>query len=287
MDKLKQLLESKNNQSNVSGNWFSIQWTPDLYTNEKLNIGVGFVDSTGEISVQLLDYYERISCLYGNENMIFQLEVACNISRELILKSGLKNKNITPQITCEINGFAQGNSVEEVLTQLYKTVVPLGRKIKKRSVANFQPRSREMVYNSIKEQLKMNLALDYSRYVPENPFVNVQSRDNSHSIYLPYRSDSGVGTLTSAFYSDKQRVKCNLHDGFWDLDVHAQGDITKQDSIFILLPDESLKESSKISIENEIDKFTWFMQSHQIHVGSHVDPSSLADEISEWCLKSA
>jgi hypothetical protein len=287
MDKLKQLLESKNNQSNVTGNWFSIQWTPDLYTNEKLNIGVGFVDSTGEISVQLLDYYDRITCLYGNENINFQLEVACNISRELILKSGLENKNITPQITCEINGFAQGKSVEEVLTQLYKTVVPLGRKIRKRSVANFQPRSREMVYNSIKEQLKMNLALDYSRYVPENPFVNVQSGNDSHSTYLPYRSDSGVGTLASAFYSDKQRVKCNLYDGFWDLDVHAQGDISKQDSIFILLPDESLKESSKISIENEIDKFTWFMKSHNIYVGSHVDPACLADEISEWCLKTA
>lgn len=287
MDMLKELLENKNKQSNVSGSWFSIQWTPDLYTNEKLNVGVGFLDSTGEISVQLLDYYERINCLYGNENINFQLEVACNISRELILKSGIDNKNITPQITCEMNGFAQGKSVEEVLSQLYKTVVTLGKKVRKRSAPNFQSKSRDVVYNSIKEQLKMNLALEYSKYVPVNPFVDVQSGSDSHKAYLPYRNDSGVGTLASAFYSDKQRVKCNLYDGFWDLDVYAQGDTSKKNSIFILLPDQTLKESSKISIENEIDKFTWFMQSHKIHVGSHVDPMSLADEISEWCLKSA
>lgn len=287
MENLIELLNKKNLESNVSGNWFSIVWTPNLYTNEKLNIGVGLIDQNGELSIQVLDHYERINCLYDNKKIEFQLELACKVSREIILKNGIDNRKVTPQITCEVNGFAQGKSVDEVLSQLFSSVVTLGKPRKKKSKPKFASKSRDTIYNGLKERLKINLALNYSQLVPEDPFVTINDSDYKRSLYLPYRNNKGVGTLVSAAYSDNQRVKCNLNDGFWDLDLYSQKHRNQKNSIFLLLPDDSLKESNKIIIENELDKFTWLMNSHGIHVGAHVETELLADEISEWCLSAA
>jgi hypothetical protein len=287
MDKLNQLFEEKNSESNVTGNWFSIQWTPDLYSNERLNVGVGLIEPNGDLSVQLLDDYERVNCLFSNKNVAFQLELACSISREMILKNEIFKKEITPQIHCEINGFAQGKSTDEILNQLFLTVVTLGKKVNKKRAPNFASRSRDTIYNNLRERLKVNLNLDYSKCVPVNPFYQLQRDKYEHNLYLPFRNNSGVGTLVSAAYADTQRVKCNLNDGFWDLDIYSQKFLEQKNSIFLLLPDETLKDSHKILIDNELDKFTWFMRTHGIHVGAHVNSDMLADEISTWCLSAA
>ena len=287
MKALNQLLEEKNVEKNISGQWFAIQWSPDSYANEKLNIGVGLLQSNGDINVQLLDYYERINCLFSNKNITFQLELACKVSRELILQKGIKEKYITPQVTCEVTGFAQGKSVNEILNQLFSSVVTLGNKIKKKRTSNFTSTSRDTVYNSMIEKLKLNLELNYSQYVPENPFMSVKQNNRQHDLYLPYRNKLGVGSLVSAAYSDNHRVKCNLNDAYWDLDLYSHKKTQKNNSIFMLLPDDTLKESNKIKIENQIDQFTWLMKNHGIYVGAHVDSDNLADDICEWCLSAA
>lgn len=286
MDRLNQILESKRGVSNVSGQWFSIQWTPDISTNEKLNIGVGLLENDGAISIQMLDYFERVTCLYSKE-MIFQLELICEVSRELILKNGISKKEITPQVVCETRGFAQGKSVSEVLNQLYSTVVTLGKKVRKRVSTPFSSVSRDTAYNGLKERLKINLELDYSFHVPVDPYQEIVDGTFVSKLYLPFRKKSGNATLVSTAYSDKQRVKCNLYDGYRDLDIAAQKLKHPDNAIFLLLPGNGLKEDNQIAIENELDKFVWYMGKHGIHVGAHVSSEHLADEVSDWCLSAA
>lgn len=287
MSELNQLLKNNKFETNVSGEWFSIQWTPDSYANEKLNIGVGLLQPDGEINIQLLDYYERVNCLFNQKNIVFQLELACNISREIILQKGIDKREITPQITCDVMGFAQGKSVDEVLSQLFSSVVSLGKKIKIKRTSNFVSKSRDAVYNSMIERLKVNLELNFSNYIPENPFLSLNQEGHHHNLYLPYRNEIGVGTLVSTAYSDNNRVKCNLNDAYWDLDLYNQNNESRKNSIFMLLPDNSLKENNKILIENQIDRFTWLMKNHGIYVGAHVESDMLADNIAEWCLSAA
>lgn len=282
MNKLNHLLSEKQNTTNVSGQWFAIQWTPEVSTAERLNIGVGLVDDNGNISVNLLDYFERITCLYSKE-MIFQLSLACDISRELILKNKIHDGYITPQIRCSLGGFAQGKNTTEILSLLFKSVVPLGNKIKITRNKSFSSISRDTLYNSLYDHLKSNLELDFHFHVPTNPYKEIEDTSRKQIVYLPFIKENGIATLVSAAYSDPQRVKCNTYDGYRDIDIAVQSLKSKSNAIFMLLPDDSLKDEQKTHIENEIDNFLWFMNKHNVFVESNISTVELANEISDWC----
>jgi hypothetical protein len=282
MDRLDQILVNKQTSSLVQGEWYAIQWTPDISSKETLNIGVAYKDSLGEVSIKMLDYFERIACLYSKD-MIFQLELACEVSRSLILKKGLAQE-LTHQIKCDLRGFAQGKTASDVVDQLYDSVITLGKKVRTHQPRSFSSVSRDSLYNNLRVLLKQNLSLDYSKHVPENPFETIT---NQHEIYLPYRKNNGVATLATAAYADIQRVKCNLFEGYRDLDVATQYHHPKSSAFFLLLPGDELKKDKLIEIENELDKFTWHLNQHNIKVYSHVSQDNLGEDISNWCLSAA
>jgi hypothetical protein len=219
--------------------------------------------------------------------MVFQLSLACDVSRELILNRKISEGFLTPQIRCTLGGFAQGKNVTEVLSQLYNSIVPLGRKLKLPRNKNFTSTSRDALYNSLRDTLKVNLEMDFHYHVPENPYQEIADESRKQVVYLPFRKDDGVATLVSAVYSDPQRVKCNIYDGYRDIDIAFQNLNSKSKAIFVLLPDDNLKLEHKNSIENELDQFVWFMNKHDVFVESHVTPTNLADEISTWCKSRA
>ncbi len=287
MKSLNDILNSTTRTTNTSGNWYQFQWTPDITTGESLNIGVGFKEQSGEFSLLMLDYYERINCFYGKD-MQFQLELACNVARELVFKKDLsETSKLTPQIQLIKKGFAQGKNTSDILNNLYKNTVPLGKKVRKVATNRFSSTSRDAVYNSLKESLKLNLELDYSFHVPENPYKTISEDNVIQNLFLPYKKEDGVATLVSTAYSDIQRVKCNLFDGYRDIDIASNQLNTKQNAVFLMLPDNNLKRETQIEIENELDKFIWLLKPHKFHVGSHVSTTDLADEITEWCNKVA
>ncbi|NRB25990.1 hypothetical protein [Shewanella sp.] len=287
MKTLNDILNSTTRITNVSGNWYQFQWTPDITTGEILNIGVGFRDNSGEFGVLMLDYYERINCFYGPE-MQFQLELACNVARELVFRKDLKESNeLTPQIHLIKKGFAQGKNTTDILNSLYKNTISLGKKVRKTSKNRFSSTSRDSVYITLKDKLKLNLDIDYSLHVPENPYQTVSEGNIINNLYLPYKKQHGVATLVSTAYADIQRVKCNLFDGYRDIDIASNRMNTKDNAIFLMLPSDNLKREVQLEIENELDKFIWLLKPHKFYVGSHANTDGLADEITEWCQQVA
>lgn len=285
MEKLDSILSSLHFNCNIKGVWYVVQWSPSLITDERINIGVIFKDNQSqEVSVQMLDYFERAKSLYS-KNVKFNLELACNVARELVLNgSDIDSTNLTSQLVVIKKGFAQGKSHSEVLSSLYGQVVTMSKPIVKRNKSNFISKSRDTIYNEIKDDLKINLSLDYELHVPDNPYQQINEHGFNQTIYIPYKKNNGVATLISTVYSDVQRVKCNLFDGYRDVDVALNNKTTKNNAIFLILPDNNLSRSNKIEVENEIDKFYWLIKRHNIYVGSHVRPNDLANDISDWCL---
>ncbi|NOH93538.1 hypothetical protein F0229_13320 [Vibrio sp. AIC-3] len=286
MNELKKLLEAKKQTALIKGSWFAIQWRPDIATGEVLNIGVGYKTSEGHVSVQMLDYFDRIECLYSKE-MIFHVELACEVARYKILSGGF-DKNIAPQITCEERGFAQGKSEHAVLSRLFTSVVTLGKKKRVRAATrSFTSVNRDALYNSLKNQLKLDLNLSYSKHVPENPNHEITNSNIVHRLYLPFRKDTGNATLISAAYKDTQRVKCNLFDGSRDMEIAVDELKTKNNAIFLMLPGDGLDIEKQHEIENDIDKFVWMMKKHAIKVECESTETELAHKVSEWCLSAA
>lgn len=272
---------------NVRGEWSVIQWTPDQAAGEKYNIGVAFKDSCSqEISVSMLDYFDRIKCLY-DEAMIFHVQLACDVAREVLLRRHSTEKPIGSNISFQQRGFAQGESTDQLLSQLYNTAVPLARKIRVSATRSFTTRSRDQVHSALRDNLRHRKDFDYRQYAPVDPFHYIQDGQASHRLYLPFRKDNAVATLASASYVESQRVKLNLYDGWRDVDIAKTNMDIKDAAIFFLLPGEGLDRSRKDVIENEIDAFVWHMKNTGIHLGYQSDFDKLGDEIEEWCTSRA
>ncbi|WP_305816302.1 hypothetical protein [Photobacterium leiognathi] len=283
MHKLNKILENREKTQNVTGTWYAIQWQPDIATKEILNIGVGVKTSDGSVYVQMLDLFERVECMYSRD-MIFHAELACNVAREIIMSQGFKEQ-IAPQIRCDKRGFTQGISSVQILNRLYDSVVSLGkiRTPKSHKMKGFSTINRDTLYNGMQEKLRLELALDYSFHVPTDPFQILNHEGRQHKLYLPFRKEKGSATLISTAYKDVQRVKSNLFDGSRDVQIARDELSHKENAIFLMLPGEGLESDKLTAIENDIDKFTWYMSKQRIKIECESSEDLLADRITEWC----
>lgn len=290
MNFLNALLEEEKITKQAEGESYAIQWMPDVYTRETLNIGICFNNKvTGEFSHKLLDYFDRIHCLFGKDAE-FNLKLACDVANDLLRNGQLEDMEfLTEQIRCVRMGYAQGNSTDEILKRLYFDLVPLGRKPKKPATKKFSPTSRETLYKNLVPFLKESLSIEYSLYVPENPYESIQLPTGKREVYIPFKKSSGIATLISTSYSDIQRVKCNLFEGYQDIDIASSRLSRNNNAVFVLMPtsDSQLDNTVLHEVENQIDNFVWQLQRHKIQVEPHTEHVELARYIAEWCVKAA
>ncbi|KYN81074.1 hypothetical protein ATY35_20055 [Vibrio cidicii] len=283
MNNLEKLLGQNTERSLVKGEWFNIRWTPDIATGEKLNIGVGFVEN-GRVHSRLLSYFERVKCLYG-ERGIYHAELVTSIVGESLRQN--KKSSPIPQITYDNSGYAQGFSVDEVLSSLFEQTVPLQKKIRVSSnVKRFNSINTDKLYTCLVDELKIKAALQFEEFVPADSSIFIEDDLGSHELFVPFRDNKNlVGGLASTVYSNVQRIELNLLKAARDVESAVKLGKGNKASVFILMPGDEVEKLDKeqvISIENALDKFDWHMNKQGISVGGHTSISGLADEICSW-----
>ncbi|HGM6877896.1 hypothetical protein [Serratia marcescens] len=272
----------------VEGEWYTIQWNPDVATGEVLNIGVCFRDSLGASFVQTLEYFERITCLYSQE-MIFHLKLACEVAKEIALSGKEVSEFWCQNITFKNNGYAQGESADDIVSSLFSNVVPLSVKVVKRKEKVFVPISRDRLYNIMDGYLKSHLEYDeYFVMRDPSPIKRINLGHQSQSIYLPYKAKNSLGTIASAAYADENLAKCHLYDAQRDISL-ALSNYKEYGSgaIFILSPNNDLKVEKRDQVDLEIDKFCWYLKTQSIETEVDSDPESLSERAIHWYRKKA
>ncbi|EGR2325610.1 hypothetical protein R5M54_004526 [Vibrio alginolyticus] len=283
MNNLEKLLGQNTEKSLVKGEWFNIRWTPDLATGEKLNIGVGFVEN-GRVHSRLLSYFERVKCLYG-ERGIYHAELVTSIVGESLRQN--KKSSPIPQIAYDNSGYAQGFSVDEVLTSLFEQTVPLQKKIRvPGNTKRFNSVNTDKLYTCLVDELKIKAALQFEEFVPADSSIFIEDDLGSHELFVPFRDNKNlVGGLASTVYSNVQRIELNLLKAARDVESAVKLGKGNKASVFILMPGDEVEKLNKeqiVSIENTLDKFDWHMNKQGISVGGHTSVSGLADEICSW-----
>ncbi|MUK79070.1 hypothetical protein GNP84_19520 [Aliivibrio fischeri] len=283
MHNLEKLLGQNAEKNLVKGEWFNIRWTPDLATGEKLNIGVGFIEG-GRVHSRLLSYFERVKCLYG-ERGIYHAELVTSIVGESLRQN--KKQTPIPQISYDNSGFAQGYSVDEVLTSLFEQTVPLQKKVRISSNAKrFNSLNTDKLYTCLVDELKIKASLQFEEFVPPDSSILIHDHSGTHELFVPFRDNSNlVGGLASSVYSNVQRIELNLLKAARDVEAAMKLGKGNKASVFILKPGDELNKLNKeqiITIENTLDKFDWHMNKQGISVGSHTSIGGLADEICSW-----
>lgn len=282
------IIEEHSNKPGVSGEWFTIQWTPDMAAGERLNIGVIFKESSGSSFVQVLDYFERIKCLYS-QSAVFHLALACEVAKEAALSNSYSAHTTFSGLNFVANGFAQGDSADDIVSSLFLNVVPLAIKHTKAREKAYYPVSRERLYNIMDGHLKKNLEYDeYFKMVEPTSIKRVTLGAQVHTLYLPYKAGNSIGTIASAAYSDENTAKCHLYDAQRDVSL-AIGNFKefKSGAIFILSPNNDLKVEKRDQVDLEIDKFCWYLKTLSIFTEVDSSPNSLADKAAHWYRKTA
>lgn len=282
------ILEEHSNKPVVSGEWFTIQWEPDIASGEKLNIGVAFREMSGESFVQVLDYYERIKCLY-TQSAVYHLSLACEVAKEIALTNQISNTNKICGVSFISNGYAQGDSADEIISSIFSNIVPLAVKYEKNREKAYYPVSRERLYTIINSQLKTKLEYDeYFNMVEPAAIKRVNLGNQTQSLFLPYKARNSIATIASAAYADENTAKCHLYDAQRDVSLAVNNfDEFDSGAIFILSPSDDLKIEKRDQVDSEIDKFCWYLKTQSIYTQVDNNPESLADKAAAWYRKKA
>ncbi|HCI5632898.1 TPA: hypothetical protein NPN98_004237 [Klebsiella variicola subsp. variicola] len=282
------LINSVPEKSTTTGEWFTIQWTPDLATGEKLNIGVCFRDSSGSSYVQVLEYFDRINCLYS-QSAVLHLRLACEVAKEAVMLNQYVEMANISGVTFVSKGFAQGKSSDDILSSLFSNVVPLAVRKSKPKEKAYYPISRERLYNIMDGHLKNTLEYnEYFEMIEPTPVKRVNLGNQVQSLFLPYTAGRSIGTIASAAYADENTAKCHLYDAQRDIAL-ALGNYTEYSSgaIFILSPNNDLKVEKRDQVDSEIDKFCWYLRTLSVYTEVDSEPVRLADKAAHWYKKIA
>lgn len=282
MKALEELLHENEADAPVKGEWFNIRWIPDFSTGERLNVGVGFI-SEGRVYTRLLNYFERIKCLYSSD-AIYHIQFLSDIIKECTDNNIFESP--TSQIIYDQKGYAQGASIDEVLSNLFDQTITLARKVREPKKRAFASISNDKLYTCLIDELKTIAGLSYESFVPENPSLIIDDGNSKHNLYIPFRNNNEtLGGLASTVYSNAMTIELNLLIAARDVETALKLNKGKNAYVFILKPSDELNnlpEEQVNLIETKLDKFDWYMGKQEIKVSSHVTIPGLAEEIYNW-----
>lgn len=274
-----------------SGQWFPIRITPDLATGELLNIGVGFIDDSGEIHTRLLTNAKALGYMYGKRGeesfgfLINLVDEHFSISNQYVSPS--------PQIVLGELSYASGDNYDQILNSLFKSMVSLttdddhADKLNLKNAIN--NKELRKVFSKLMSQIAPRQHKNYFRNSP----VDLKDPSGRHiEVDLQLWSEQGswidravpFGSIVSAHYLEKVYRGCNLGNGCQDM-INAATILSdsSQGYLGILKPGDNSQGFSKSeihTIENEIDKTVWAITKHHknIVIGVESEISKLVHE---------
>lgn len=274
---LDELIKSETEKPLVSGQFFQIQATPDIVTQERFNIGVA-LDVDGQLYCKMMDNFERIRCLYGESYInTFKLFVeAAELSVQDNAFAASKHLHFSERSTFK------GESVEEILNYLFEDTVPLNRPTQKQMVEKKEAGTRlKQLIDYLRDFAKTNYSGNASEFFPDYSDVLVKHGNYTVPINIPIRSDRKLGTVILANQRSAQSVETNLNRGATNIHIAKNTDKHNKECGVIVLS-SNFEEAPDIAIQSKLDRFYLDMDSSDISIISHTEKEALAEYTLDW-----
>lgn len=282
----------------TTGEWFPIRIMPDLATGELLNVGVVFVDQTGQRHFRLIENARPFRCLYGatgQENYSFLLQV---LREHLQRADALISPS--PHIILGKRAYAAGESCDEVVNRLFGAMVALRCDEATHDVYEKASVNTETARRNVFKAMKAKAPAQFERLVRNAPVRLEDNRGNPLILDLPLWNDqpdmySGhgprFGTIVSAHYRDKVYRGSSLNGGSLGLLTAAMilGEQGGRGSLLILRPADGTEGYDRKMlnlIENDIDTATFALQGRKdLRICVDTDYGRLAEAALELANK--
>jgi hypothetical protein len=252
----------------VQGKWFEVRLAPDLSTGEVLNIGVGFVQArTRRFYFRLLRDASPLQCLYGpaaREQFSFLLKVV----HESLSTHG-PVEGISPQITFGQPRYAAGDTPDQILDTLYRSMVTLARRRSENDgtveAVEFSRRSTERVRDRVRKAFR-TIDPDGAQRVWRTHPVPMSLDDGLHTADLQIFKGEDLlaptffGSVISACYKHDPLRRGYMGSAFQSLATAREfGGADARGRLFVLSPssEDEFQPALMRDIENEIDNAAW------------------------------
>lgn len=282
MSKLNQLFAGlEETKAPSSGQWYRVQWIPDLLAGEVVNIGAVFIDRNGSVEIQTAQEFPRLDCFLG-EKAFFHAKLACDMAVNMVESSQNPNDWSSSHVRIVKAGFAQGNSNDEVLHHLVKDHVTLGKPKVKKKRSRRPTVNRRQVTEKVFGHLYDCFGENTKEIVPENPFVIGEDSGKEFKVYVPIRTSEGVATIASARSPVLDTSSLNIMRAQRDISVVKQMGVKRDHVMHLLLPSESYPASHIREVENEIDSVSFLLQKEGVKFESHLSEKMMAESVINW-----
>jgi hypothetical protein len=278
---------SKVGKALFEGVWATVQLQPDLFSPQRLIIGVLVGTNDRPHGYRMLQSLEKIECLYGRK-------VASRLhdhlkSAEFTLARALKEKIPLRHVAFDSDNLelsapwpTSGQSDEAILSRLYADVVHL--EPEGSDEPKFLSLDTEQVRRLVNAELKRIAGLAFEQMVVDpNATLIHDDEGMPHKLDFNLRVEGGAGSVVSAVYKTPNYVELGLLRA--DRDLRTYAGIRKLDNlaVFVMTPREEQFDPGEFAKMTELlDETAWRMERAGVRIEMHDDPTPLALGIMDW-----
>nr|BDD47004.1 hypothetical protein 12 [Piscirickettsiaceae bacterium] len=278
-----ELTEDTIKKSGVSGHWQRIFIEPNPITGERYNVGVLF-NNNGNTSFKLIEDTNRLKCLF-NQQAVHNTMFALKHIRAILEQQN--NTKVLPDIFMLSEPMpAAGESVDEILNELFFDIVPLGRPPKQAADKAVKAKlPKKDLVKQVHTHLKKTFGTEANLYIPQKQAFTVD--DQGHTVDIPLIGQNQAADLISATYSRAYDIERVINQSVVDLNaVRAYKKRFEQSGLFILRPSTDLgftiKEVNKAG--KLIESLFWKFQK-DFYIEVEDQPKALAEASAHWFTK--
>lgn len=263
----------------VNAVWRKVSIKPNPITGEKYNIGI-LLEHQGKVYSKFISGRGRLNCLFDDaaiENVMFSIRY---IKELIALPKWQETKH--PYLISEPR-TAQGESVEEILEDIFLETVPLGRPDKSLALteeAQTITDQRESVTESVRSYL-LKHSPDNKRFIPDN--TNFKMDEEGHTIEIPLMANKQAADIVGALYTRPNHIVRAVKNTAFDLRTFKEykGN-SYQTGIFILRPsiDMGFTKQQIAKADDVLNGLYWMVK--DIHIEVQDDIPTLSEYIEDW-----
>lgn len=253
-----------------AGAVFIIRCVPDIYTNERINIGVCAIDgSTGKRYVKVITEPGRLQCLYGN--MATSVVRLARVAAEAALSAASPP---SPQILFDEPSPYYHSTAEEVIRNTFADQITVALPVRE------TPRARVIddaqALRQVTDAIKLLASdLDFD-LIANTPEVLVTTERGQRPMNFPLQPRDGLGCIRSAYYS-ASTLKTHLMESVLDLECAGRTNKKSHLALFILRPN-NLEYAKAQDVDDVIDDVAYRAPTNLI-----IEAAAQADILARFC----
>lgn len=250
---------------------FVIRCVPDIFTDERINIGVCAIDANGNREAKVITEPGRLQCLYGQaaSNVVLLAQAALHAAN-----TGVQSPS--PQVIFDVPRPYYNSTLSEVVSNTFSDQVTVA--LPHRLQPEIEKKTDEDVLTEVSNIIKVKQGLDFE-LLANTPQVIINTDKGPHVMSIPFQPAHGVGTVRSADCGPAT-LRTHLMDSILDLDCAARYRAKRHLGLFILRPKKGSTQE-QAALNKAIDNVA-FRSPPNLHLKVSDDVEDLADLATKW-----